>query len=174
MLPEIVQPLPMEWVSGKGKKMRFDTPNAENKSQSSEAGERKAHSTKRIKQGEYRPSSLIVDDDSEVLKYMAQMLTVLGCQVDTAQKKPEVMNKVTTGTYDLLVTDLLMPELNGYHLTQTIKKEMHNTKVIIMTGCYKDDCLDMMASGLVDGWLFKPFGLKDLLAMLQWLGLLKD
>ncbi|BBO83198.1 hypothetical protein DSCO28_37640 [Desulfosarcina ovata subsp. sediminis] len=85
------------------------------------------------------------------------------------------MTKVNTGgTYDLLVTDLLMPELNGYHLAQSIKNEMHDTKVIIMTGCHENDCLDMMASGWVDGWLFKPFGLKELRAMLQRLGLLKD
>ena len=154
--------------------MKFDTSIVENKAQSSKAGDRKAHSPKRIKRGQRRFSSLVVDDDNAILKYVAQMLTRLGCQVDTAQEKPEVMTKVTTDTYDLLVTDLLMPELNGYHLTQSIKKEMHDTKVIIMTGCHEHDCLDMMASGWVDGWLFKPFGLKDLRAMLQRLGLLKD
>ena len=41
--------------------------------------------------------------------------------------------------------------MNGYHLTQTI----------IMTGRHENDCLKMMTSQRVDGWLFKPFGLKD-------------
>ena len=154
--------------------MNFDTSIVENKAQSSKAGDRKVHSPKRIKRGELRFSSLVVDDDGKILKYVAQMLTRLGCQVQTAQEKPDVMNKLTTGTYDLLVTDLEMPEMNGYHLTQNIKKEMNDTKVIIMTGSHEHDCLDMMASGWVDGWLFKPFGLKDLRAMLQRLGLLKD
>jgi CheY-like chemotaxis protein len=154
--------------------MNFDTSIVENKAQSSKAGDRKAHSPKRIKRGELRFSSLVVDDDGKILKYVAQMLTRLGCQVQTAQEKPDVMNKLTTGTYDLLLTDLEMPEMNGYHLTLSIKKEMHDTKVIIMTGCHEHDCLDMMASGWADGWLFKPFGLKDLRAMLQRLGLLND
>lgn len=118
--------------------------------------------------------SLVVDDNKAILKCVAKMLSLLGCQVETAQEKPDVMKKLTTGTYDLLVTDLEMPEMNGYHLTQRIKKEMHDTKVIIMTGRPKGDCLDMMATRWVDGWLFKPFGFKELRAMLQWLELLKD
>ncbi len=117
--------------------------------------------------------SLVVDDDHTILDIVAQMLARLGFQVETAQEKPDVMNKVTTGTYDLLVTDLEMPELNGYHLTQRIKKEVDDTKVIIMTGVHEDDCLEMMATRWVDGWLFKPFGLNELRAMLQRLGLLK-
>lgn len=116
----------------------------------------------------------MIDDDNTILKYVAQMLTRLGCQVDTAQEKLDVMNKLTTGTYDLLVTDLEMPEMNGYHLTQRIKKETLGTKVIIMTGRPEDDCLDMMATRWVDGWLFKPFGLNELRDMIRLFGLLKD
>jgi CheY-like chemotaxis protein len=132
------------------------------------------HPPKHKKIGGHRLRSLVVDDDNTILKCVAQMLTLLGCQVDTAQEKPEVMNKVTNSTYDLLVTDLEMPGINGYHLTQRIKKEMHETKAIIMTGRSEVDCLEMMATRWVDGWLFKPFGLKELRAMLKWLGLLAD
>ena len=64
--------------------------------------------------------------------------------------------------------------MNGYHLSQRVKKERHDATVIIMTGRPEGDCLDMMATRWVDGWLFKPFGLNELRAMLQWLGLLKD
>jgi two-component system response regulator ResD len=40
-------------------------------------------------------------------------------------------------------------------------------KTIIMTGRHKDDCHEMMASQWVDGWLFNPFGLKQLDSMLS-------
>jgi DNA-binding response OmpR family regulator len=52
-----------------------------------------------------------------------------------------------------------------------IKKELHDTKVIIMTGRHKNDCLDMMESQWVDDWLFKPFGLTELHHKLRGLGL---
>jgi CheY-like chemotaxis protein len=140
----------------------------------SDLGGTVTHPLRQKKQDGQRLRSLVVDDDNMILKYVAQMLDRLGCQVETAQERPDVMNKLTTGTYDLLVTDLEMPEMNGYHLTQRIKKETLGTKVIIMTGSPEADCLDMMATRWVDGWLFKPFGLKELSAMLKWLGLLAD
>jgi two-component system response regulator YesN len=82
--------------------------------------------------------------------------------VDTAQKEPELINKLVTGPYDLLVTDLEMPDINGFDLAHMIKKEVHDTKVIIMTGRHEKECLEMIAARWVDGWLFKPFNLEEL------------
>jgi YesN/AraC family two-component response regulator len=102
------------------------------------------------------------------------MLTKLGYHgVETAQKKSEAMTKLTQGPYDLLVTDLEMPDMNGFHLTQKIKNERGDTKVIIMTGHAKHECQEMMVTRWVDGWLFKPFGLMELHNMLVYLGLLE-
>ncbi|BBO83199.1 hypothetical protein DSCO28_37650 [Desulfosarcina ovata subsp. sediminis] len=58
--------------------MSVDTPIVENKPPPSKVRDRKAYSPKRIKQGQLRLSSLVVDDDSEILKYTAQMLARLG------------------------------------------------------------------------------------------------
>ena len=114
---------------------------------------------------------LVVDDDQTILKYVVHMLAMLGFQeVEIAQRQPEVKNKLIAGPYALLITDLEMPDMNGYHIAQTIKKNAHETKVIIMTGRAEDDCLEMMGSQWVDGWLFKPFGLKQLDAMFSLLG----
>lgn len=154
--------------------MTFIARTAESKLPPLVLGGMETHPLNPKKQGGHRLRSLVVDDDNMILKFVAQMLSRLDCQVDTAQEKPDVMNKLTTGTYDLLVTDLEMPEVNGYRLTQSVKKEMHDTTVIIMTGSPEGDCLEMMATRWVDGWLFKPFGLNELRAMLQSLGLLKD
>lgn len=119
--------------------------------------------------------SLVVDDDPTMIDIVAHMLTRIGFKsVQTAQKRPEVIKRLSQRPCDLLLTDLEMPDMNGFHLTKEIKQEMQDTKVIIMTGRYEDDCLEMMATQWVDGWLFKPFGWKDLRAMLQRLGLLKN
>ena len=126
------------------------------------------------KQGGPHLRSLVIDDDHTVLRVVARMLTKLGyLGVETARKKSEAMTKLTLGPYDLLVTDLEMPDMNGYHLTQKIKKKMEDTKVIIMTGHARHECQDMMVTRWVDGWLFKPFGLMELRDMLQHLGLLE-
>jgi CheY-like chemotaxis protein len=153
--------------------MLYEIHPAESKPPPSVLDGMETHPLKQKLQDGSHPRSLVVDDDKTVLNYVAQMLARLGCHVDTAQEKPDVMNKLTAGIYDLMVTDLEMPEMNGYHLTQRVKKERYDTKVIIMTGRSEADCLDMMATRWVDGWLFKPFGLKELRTTLQWLGILK-
>ena len=115
---------------------------------------------------------LVVDDNPFILQYVADLLGELGFQeVDTAQKKTELMNNLTTGPYDLLVTDLEMPDMNGFDLSRMIKKEVHDTKVIIMTGRHKDECLALMDARWVNGWLFKPFGFNELHYELVGLGL---
>jgi two-component system capsular synthesis sensor histidine kinase RcsC len=123
------------------------------------------------RQGSHHLRSLVVDDDQTILSVVARMLSKLGYHgVETAQKKSEAMTKLTLGPYDLLVTDLEMPDMNGYHLTQKIKNERGDTKVIIMTGHAKHECQEMMVTRWVDGWLFKPFGLMELRKMLLYLG----
>ena len=135
-------------------------------------GDIEMHQPKQKKPGAYPLRCLVVDDDSIILEFVAYMLTMIGFQeVDTAQKKPELMDKLATGPYDLLVTDLEMPDMNGFHLSQMIKKEVLDTKVIIMTGRHKNECLEMIAARCVDGWLFKPFGLNELHHKLRGLGL---
>ena len=133
------------------------------------------HHPKQKKQGARPIRSLVVDDDHTILKFVARLLSGFGyAKVETAQKNPEMMSRLTAGPYDLLVTDLEMPDMNGFHLAQMIKKKMPDTKVIIMTGRNEADCLAMSATRWVDGWLFKPFGFEELREMLKRLGLLGD
>jgi CheY-like chemotaxis protein len=119
------------------------------------------------------PRCLVVDDNADVLHYVARMLSRLGYQVDTAEKRPHVMARLATGPYDLIVTDLEMPDMNGFHLAVTIKTECRASKVIIMTGRFKEDCVEMMATGWADGWIFKPFGLTELRNMMEAFGCLE-
>ena len=81
------------------------------------------------------------------------------------------MAKLATGPYDILVTDLGMPDMNGFDLTLKVKTELPDIKAIIMTGRHKNECLEMMQTGWADGWLFKPFGVKELCSKLIGLGL---
>ncbi len=107
------------------------------------------------------PRCLVIDDNRDVLQAVAAMLPRLGYQVDTAETKAEVFRMVFN-RYDLILTDLEMPDMNGYHLAVTIKTERKKAKVIIMTGRHPSDCMAMMSTGWVDEWIFKPFGLDEL------------
>jgi CheY-like chemotaxis protein len=153
--------------------MNYDVRTIENRPSLSDLYGEKIHPLNAGKQGGHHLRCLVVDDDHTMIDIVAHMLALIGFKnVQTAQKRPEVMKRLSQRPCDLLVTDLEMPDMNGFHLTKTIKQEMQDTKVVIMTGRHEEDCLEMMATQWVDGWLFKPFGLKDLRAMIQRLGLL--
>lgn len=117
---------------------------------------------KQKRQNYQPPRCLVIDDNKVVLQFVARMTARLGYQVDTAETKDDVTAKLATGPYDLIITDLEMPDMNGFNLALMIKRKHLAGKVIIMTGSYKGDCIKMMDSGGADGWLFKPFGLNDL------------
>jgi two-component system, chemotaxis family, chemotaxis protein CheY len=155
-----------------GEKMTYGTQTAENKAPALTVGVTENHNQDQKKLERHNLRCLVVDDDKIILKFVAFILSRLGySRVDTAQEMPELMNKLTTGPYDILVTDLEMPDMNGFDLSHTIKKRARETKVIIMTGRHRNECLEMMEEGWVDGWLFKPFGVKDVRQKLIGLGL---
>ncbi len=133
------------------------------------------HHFKQYEEATGHSRSLVIDDEPSILEYVAKMLTLFGFkEVETVKRKSEVIRKLTENPYDLFLTDLEMPDMNGFHLTQMVQKDVYDTKVVIMTGRLKDECLEMMTAEWVDGWLFKPFGFRDLRSTLRSLGLQSD
>jgi CheY-like chemotaxis protein len=65
-----------------------------------------------------------------------------------------------------VITDYDMPVLNGHQLACRVKMQRPETRVVIMTGNIRNQAAEMMAANDVDGWLFKPFDLDELLAVL--------
>jgi DNA-binding response OmpR family regulator len=114
---------------------------------------------------------MVVDDNKVVLQFVARMLARLGYQVETAENKADVMSNLaasdTTSPYHLIVTDLEMPDMNGFHLAVTIKTVSRKSRVIIMTGRCRQDCMSMIETGWADGWIFKPFMLNELQHVLE-------
>ena len=59
-----------------------------------------------------------------------------------------------------------MPPINGYQLAKKVKSQFAETRVVIMTGLCQDQMIELMKDQDIDGWLFKPFHLEQLKAML--------
>jgi DNA-binding NtrC family response regulator len=87
-----------------------------------------------------RKRILIVDDDPMVLFVFHDTLKDLGdaYEIVTAQSSLKAMNEVNKRPFDLVITDLNMPDLNGVELTEVIKQKSPDTAVVWITahGCY--------------------------------------
>ncbi len=125
---------------------------------------------------EFDPSGahILVAEDNYINQTMImQMLRMLNCTADIAKNGQEAVEMVRKNKYDLVLMDCMMPEVNGYEATKTIRQmddDKNNTIIIALTANAlqgdKQKCLD---SGMSD-YLSKPIKKPELQAMLaKWL-----
>jgi DNA-binding NtrC family response regulator len=105
-----------------------------------------------------RKRILIIDDEVNVLFVMHDALAKLGDEVEivTAQGGYEAMRKAVATTFDLIITDLKMPDLDGVELTRAVKTLNPDTIVIWMTAYGYHKVSDTAARLMVYRCLDKP------------------
>lgn len=77
---------------------------------------------------------LFVDDDRHILDLVQQYLLHQGLQITTAGAASEALKLVAETRYDVVFSDLMMPEMDGLELLKAIKKTSPETEVVIVTG----------------------------------------
>lgn len=108
---------------------------------------------------------LVVDDDETLLLLVSSMLTNLGIASDTATNAKEAMNKISKIGYDLILTDLNMPEMNGFELMRAIRTIDFKVPVIVITANSILDNRDKNSEFV--NYLIKPFKEADLLEKIE-------
>jgi signal transduction histidine kinase len=105
---------------------------------------------------------LFVDDDLNVLESASNLLTACDYQVATAQNVAEASKQLAHGDYDVMLTDLTMPECSGWDMARRAKELWRDKPVVLVTGWGLQLDSQKMNEGLVDGVLTKPFTLEEL------------
>jgi CheY-like chemotaxis protein len=77
---------------------------------------------------------LVVDDEPLLLKFIERSLQMDGHSIKTAQTGHEAIGKASAETFDLVITDRAMPDVNGDLVARAVKKHHPETPVILMTG----------------------------------------
>ena len=107
-----------------------------------------------------RSRILIVDDEPAVSRMLAQMLqrSGLACQTETAAGGLGACALVPQFRPDLIVLDLLMPELDGAELCRAVRScaEFKGTKFLVVTGAPDHPRLKDALDAGADGWMAKP------------------
>ncbi len=102
---------------------------------------------------------LIADDSASVRKFMALALKLAGYNVIAASDGMEALEKLPLQPIDLLITDLNMPNIDGFKLIKTIRQQSDykNLPIIILsTLSLEEDIHEGMAVG-ANSYLIKPF-----------------
>lgn len=111
-----------------------------------------------------RPRILVVDDEQAVRDLLARTLTMADYDVDTAPDGASAIDRLRAVEYDLLITDLKMPGMDGLSVIREARRTAPDLPVIIITG-YSTEASAIEAINLgVAGYLTKPFRLPRILA----------
>jgi CheY-like chemotaxis protein len=99
---------------------------------------------------------LVVDDESGIRDLLKRHLTFLGYQVETAGNGKHAIEKLGEQKFDVIISDIQMPEMDGIELLRTIKAEYPMVHTIMITGYVTlDNALACMRLG-ADTLVFKP------------------
>ena len=100
---------------------------------------------------------LVVDDEAVIIRSCQRILQVEGYIVDTASSGKEAVLKMEQAGYNLVLTDLKMPEMDGITLIKWIKQNRPDTGIVIITGYPSQETIkDALDVGIID-YVPKPF-----------------
>ena len=110
---------------------------------------------------------LIVEDEPKTGKYLKQGLFEAGFVTDLVRDGLDGKHLALTEAYDLIILDVMLPNINGWEIIQTIRRADKNMPVLFLTA---RDGIDDRVKGLelgADDYLIKPFAFSELLARVR-------
>ncbi|MCB1782808.1 MAG: response regulator [Alphaproteobacteria bacterium] len=113
---------------------------------------------------------LVIDDNKDVSHMMSEILTREGYEIDTCNDGLKAIEMLQEKKYDLVLSDLFMPQIDGIGLAKFIKKSGMNIPIVILSSSgvtIKASDVSNAIRGMVDGVLEKPAKMNDILSMVE-------
>ncbi|HIF94702.1 MAG: response regulator [Myxococcales bacterium] len=100
---------------------------------------------------------LVVDDDQGISRTLQEMLTADGCTVDVAEDGVSALEKLSSQGFDLVLSDVIMPRMDGYELYHRLQEKYPDLPVLMMTAFHYDKDHIIKRSRLegLEGVIFK-------------------
>lgn len=110
---------------------------------------------------------LVIEDDKKVAAYITKGMKESGHTVDAVENGKDGLFMATTETYDAMIIDRMLPELDGLTIIKTIRGAGNKTPALILSALGEvDDRVQGLRSG-GDDYLVKPFAFTELLARIE-------
>ena len=110
---------------------------------------------------------LAIDDEQVIVESIIRLLSSEGFQIDASLKADDALKKIKRYKYHLIITDLMMPEMDGFQLLAELHKQNVHIPVIVTTGySTMENAVKSLYEGAID-FLPKPFTFDELLSCVQ-------
>jgi PAS domain S-box-containing protein len=115
---------------------------------------------------------LVIDDDRHVRSAMVEMLKSLGYKAEEAESGVQGIAQMERETFDLVITDLSMPGMDGWAVATEIRRRWPKSKIVMITGYRSTDQIFGENPGLLNDVISKPVRLEELsLKLTQWINM---
>ncbi len=109
---------------------------------------------------------LLLDDEAIVGSRLGRALKKAGCDVEVFEDPKKALNRINEKDFDIVVTDIIMADVNGIQVLEEVQKRSDKTKVIIITGyatiALAREAMDIGAFDIIP----KPFGPSEFRAVI--------
>jgi DNA-binding response OmpR family regulator len=109
---------------------------------------------------------LLVDDNPRIRTDIALFLRTEGYEVNEAGNGNEALQALEKADYDLVLSDVLMPKLDGFGLLESMRSLLSDVPVLLMSGVRGIDAKEAIERGATD-LIVKPFEFKELLSKVK-------
>lgn len=114
-----------------------------------------------------RQKILIVDDEESIVTLLTYNLEQAGFMTDSVYNGKDAVNQAQKHLYDLIILDLMLPELDGLEVCKRLRQKRIDTPILMLTA--KDDEVDKIVGLEVgaDDYLTKPFSPREIIARIR-------
>lgn len=109
---------------------------------------------------------LIVEDENNIAQILAVNLMLAGYEYDIASDGEEGLNKALTGTFDLILLDLMLPKMNGFEVCSRVRKKLATPIIMVTAREEEKDKILGLDTG-ADDYVTKPFSFSELLSRIK-------
>ncbi len=109
---------------------------------------------------------LIIEDEANIRKILAEPLTCAGYRVTTAADGSEGINAFRSGEYDLVLLDIMLPGISGYAVCEKIRQNSR-VPIIFLTALDEEDSQIKGFDLLADDYITKPFSVRLVLKRVE-------
>jgi two-component system response regulator RegX3 len=110
---------------------------------------------------------LVVEDEEAIRTGLIDVLVFHGYEVDSAATGPNGLEKALTGTFDLILLDIMLPGMDGFEICNRIRTEDRNQAIIMLTAKTSDEDIVQGLKLGADDYVPKPFSIQQLVLRIQ-------
>lgn len=111
---------------------------------------------------------LLIDDDVYIVELLSILLASSSCEMITAQNGKQAVEVLSNQSIDMIILDLMMPEMDGLVFLHWLREEANaTTPVLVFTGVAAPDTEKQVMAAGATALVYKPIKVPDLLAKIQ-------